>query len=460
MPDELRPQIPVIRRLFEAFRIPVLIHQGMEADDIIATLARRGAERGLDVAICTADKDARQLLDDRIRIYNLRKQQVLDVAGLKADWGITPAQVVDLLSLTGDAVDNIPGVPGIGLKTGAKLLEEFGDLETLLANTDKVSGAKRQQNLREHAEAARLARRLIALREDLPLDLDWEALRVTGYDSKALKALCIECGFHKFLDEIVDEQAPEAPWATDAYRVVDTPEALAAFVAELRGRPKFALDTETTGVDPLVAELVGLSFCWAEGRAHYLPVRGPEGSRVLDPAAALEALRPALTDPETEKVGQNLKFDMLVLRRAGLELAGPVTDTMVLSYLLESGERNHSLDELARRLLDHTMIPISSLIGKGKAQTTMDRVEVARVAAYAGEDADATWRLEAILAPKVRAEGLWDLYAELERPLIAVLADMEAVGIKVDVERLRVLSGEFDGKIKGIEARIYEEAGH
>ena len=460
MPDDLRPQIEVIRRAFEAFRVPVLMYAGYEADDVIATIARRGAERDLDVVICTADKDARQLLDDRTQILNLRKQQFLDVGGLETDWGIRPDQVVDLLTLTGDTVDNVPGVPGIGLKTASDLLQKFGDLETLFARIDEVSGPKRRENLREFKDKAALGRELITLKDDLALDLDWEALKSDGYDAKALKALCIECGFHRFLDEIVDEvKAPETNWATETYAIVDTPERLGAFLTELRDQSKFCFDIETTAIDPLQADPVGYAFCWAEGKAAYLPVRGPEGSQTLDPKATLEALRPFLTDPKIEKVGQNLKYDMLVLRKAGLEVAGPITDTMVLSYLLESGERNHNLDELSRRLLDHAMIPITDLIGKGKNQITIDRVEIPRVAAYAGEDADAAWRLEAILAPRVRDEGLGDLYADLERPLINVLAGMEFAGIKIDVDRLGRLSTEFADRIATIEAAVYQLAG-
>jgi len=459
MPDDLRAQIPVIKRAFEAFRIPILAQSGMEADDIIATLARRAAERGLDVTICTADKDARQLLDDHIRILNLRDGKFIDAAALLADWGIAPGQVVDYLSLTGDTVDNVPGVPGIGPVSATGLLKEFGSLDNLLGNIDKVKGAKKQQNLREHAGTARRARELVKLREDLPLELDWEALKVEGYDAKALIALCNECGFHRFQQEIVDESPPaEGEWTVD-YRTVDTPEAFAAFLDELRRQPRFCFDTETTALDPLRADIVGYAFAWDPGVSYYLPVRGPEGSRLLDPAATLEALRPSLTDPAVEKVGQNLKYDMLALRRAGLEVAGPITDTMVLSYLLESGERNHSLDELARRLLDHTMIPITDLIGRGKGQTTIDTVAVPRVAEYAGEDAVATWRVEAILGPRVREEGLWDLYADLERPLISVLAAMEARGITVDVPRLRQLSTEFAERLEAIKADIYKEAG-
>ncbi len=461
MPEDLVPQIPVIKRLVEAFGIPVLMVEGFEADDVIATLAREGVKHGLDVFLCTADKDARQLLDEHTFIYNLRKLQVLDVEGLKADWGVRPDQVVDLLALTGDAVDNVPGVPGIGLKTGAKLLEEFGDLETLLANADKVAGAKKREVLKTHADVARRGRALIALREDVPLTIDWDHFRYDGYDAKALKAICIECGFHRFLDEIVDSDAsPESAWETDRYEIVDTPSKRDRFLEALKKQRKFSFDTETTGVDPLLASLVGFSFSWEKGHAWYLPVRGPMGSQVLDPASTIEALRPILTDPEVEIVGQNLKYDMLVLQRVGVEIAGPVTDTMVLSYLLESGERNHNLDELSRRFLDHTMIPIESLIGKGKNQTTMDLVDVAQVARYAGEDADAAWRLEEILAPRVREEGLWPLYADLERPLIRVLAGMEAVGVKVDVDRLSALSTEFATRLERIKAEIFRHAGH
>ena len=460
MPADLKPQIPVIRRLVESFNIPVLMHAGAEADDVIATLARRATERGLNVVICTADKDARQLLDEHTKILNFRNNKVMDVDALMADWGIRPDQVVDLLTLTGDTADNVPGVPGIGFKTATSLLQEFDTIDNLLANIPKVAGAKRKENLEASRETVALGRKLITLETELPLTLDWEALRSSAPDSKALKALCIECGFHSFLDELGGaEQEPETPWTYD-YTTVDTPEALAAFVENLGAQAKFCFDTETTALDPLKADLVGLSFAWNEGEAYYIPVRGPVWDKKLDEDFVLETLRPALTNPDTEKVGQNVKYDMLVLRRAGIEIGGPVTDTMVLSYLLESGERNHSLDQLSRRLLDHTMIPIVEVIAKGKNEITMDAVEVAKVARYAGEDADATWRIEGILSDRVHNEGLWPLYAEIERPLIRILAEMEALGVKVDVPRLQVLSGEFAVKIADLEDAIYREAGH
>ncbi|WP_422930730.1 DNA polymerase I [Singulisphaera sp. PoT] len=459
MPEELVPQIPVIQRVFEGFRVPVVKHEGMEADDIIATLARRGYERGFEVYICTADKDARQLLNDRIKILNLRTKKILDVPALKTDWGIAPEQVVDLLALTGDTSDNVPGVPGIGLKTGAKLLEEFGDLESLLANVEKVSGAKRKENLREFADTARRAQQLIVLRDNLELELDWESLHLRTPDAKVLKTLCIENGFHGFIAELpAEEDRPQAVWKTD-YKIVDTPERLKDFLGELGQQKRYCLDTETTALDPLRADLVGLSFSWAEGLGYYLPTLGPKGENHLDTKETLEALRPFLTDPAVEKIGQNLKYDMLVLQRAGIEIAGPVTDTMVLSYLLESGERNHNLDQLSHRLLDHTMIPITDLIGRGKSQKTMDQIEIAKVAEYACEDADATWRIEEILTPKVKDEGLWGLYAEVERPLIQVLARMEAEGIKIDLPLLKRLSDDFATRLDSIEREIYDLAG-
>jgi DNA polymerase-1 len=462
MPVDLVPQIPMIRRLFEGFRIPVFLEPEMEADDVIATLARRAEERGLDVYIVTADKDARQLISDHVRLFNLRTKKVIDAAALETEWGIRPDQVVDYLALTGDAVDNVPGIPGIGGGYAGAFLKEFGTLDDLLKNVDRVKGPKKRQSLIEHAGTARLARQLVTLRGDLALALDWDALRAQPPDRDALLALCTECGFHGFRAELSERDKPGADrapgWAAD-YRTIDNPEAFATFVAELLRQPRFCFDTETTSIDPLRADLVGLSFCWKAGQAYYLPLRGPQGSRLLDQELTLAALRPVLADPAVEKVGQNIKYDMLALGRAGVEVAGPLTDTMVLSYLLESGERNHNLDQLSQRLLGHEMIPISALIGKGKNQLGMDQVDVPRVAEYAGEDADATWRIEALLSARVRADGLWDLYSELERPLIRVLARMETAGIAVDVGRLRQLSREFAGQMTSIEAEIYQLAG-
>jgi DNA polymerase-1 len=464
MPEDLVPQIPVIRRVLEGFQIPVLLQPGFEADDVIATLAKRGEARGLDVMICTADKDARQLIDDHIKIVNLRKNLVMDKAELAKEWGIRPDQVVDFLSLTGDSVDNVPGVPGIGPGYASTFLKQFDTLDNLLdqARLGLVKG-KKGESLKTHRETALQARSLVALRDDIPLEIDWEQFKTSPPDIPVLKELCIECGFHRFLSELggSSEETPARPtaeWKAD-YRVVDTPEAFNSFLAELTNQSKFCVDTETTALDPLRARLVGLAFSWNEGVAYYLPVRGPMGARLLDESTTLKALRPILANPAIEKVGQNIKYDMLALGRVGVEIKGPITDTMILSYLLESGERNHSLDQLSQRFLDHTMIPITDLIGKGKNQIRMDLVDVEKVGHYAGEDADATWRIEGILAPKVVEEGLWDLYANLERPLISVLARMETKGIRVDIGKLEQLSRDFGVELSAIETEIYGLAG-
>ncbi len=462
MPDDLRVQVPVILRLFQAFGVPILQHDNCEADDVIGTVARRADARGLDVTIMTADKDARQLLGPHVRILNLRDGKILDETALREAWGIGPEQVVDFLALTGDAVDNVPGVPTIGEGYAKKLLQAFGSLDEALKRVDETAraiGKSRQEKLREHADTARRAQGLVRLRDDLPLDLDWDALRYRGYDLKALQEICFECGFHGFLRELgPSEKEPEAAWERD-YTVVDTPESFRSFMAELRQQRRFCIDTETTDLDPLRASLVGISVSWEAAKAYYLPVRGPIHCPVLDPHEVLETLRPILADPDVEKIGQNIKYDMLSLGGAGVTIEGPITDTMILSYLLESGERNHNLDQLSRRLLGHTMIPISDLIGKGKKQLRMDQVDVARVAEYAGEDADATWRIAEILVPKVEQEGLWKLYEEVERPLISVLASMERAGVQVDCDRLGQLSREFAIRLATLEEEIYKLAG-
>jgi DNA polymerase-1 len=461
MPTDLRLQLPVIKEAFQAFEVPVVEALGSEADDVIATLARLGVEQGLDVTICTSDKDARQLIGPHVRLFNIRKQEAMDEPALLADWGIRPDQIVDLLSLTGDTADNIPGVPGIGVKTAAQLLQQFDSLDNLLANLDKVKGDKKRESLKAHTQTALTARTLVKLQTDLELGTDWGALKLTPPNIPNAVKLCQQCGFHKFQKDLTDaygSATPAVEWRTD-YRTVDTPEALDKFVEELAAQPKFCLDTETTDTNPCRARLVGLSFAWKPELAYYIPVRGPMFDQKLDEHLVLEKLRPILEDPSRTIVGQNIKYDWIILAQAGVTLGGRMVDSMILSYLLESGERNHSLDEISQRLLDHKMIPISNLIGKGKNQKKMDEVEVALVAEYAAEDADATWRITEKLEPIVRDQDLWTLYDNVERPLVEVLARMEKAGVVVDVPRLKQLSDEFAKRLAEIEKEIYLHAG-
>ncbi len=525
MPSDLQLQIPHLHRLLEAMRVPVLSAEGFEADDVLATLALAGGRRGLEVFICTSDKDCRQLIDDRIRLYSLRKHQAFGREELQADWGIKPEQVVDLQSLVGDSVDNVPGVPGIGVKTAAKLLQDFGTLENILANIDRISGTKRQENLRNSGAIVQRARELVRLKSDVPIALDWDAWRLSDVDAPGLRHLFQEWGFHSLARQFSGSDEDSAPMqgelfpfganvesASDrsspavarasgseanlpavarasgsepnlregaVYHLVDAEDQFESFYRQLREQKRFSFDLETTSLNPLQAEIVGLAFCWRAGEAWYVALRGPLGCAVLDPSAALERLRPILENAEVAKVNQNIKYDLLVLRGRGIEARGVAGDPMVADYLLHSGERSHALDDLALRYLNHRVIPITDLIGKKSRKTpqrSMDQVPTDHVAVYAGEDADVAWRLcemlESQLAsgecqpPVLDQQGvdaprspLRKLYDEVEIPLIEVLVEMEYNGIGLDLPLLRRMGFEMGQQLETIEKDIYDLAG-
>ena len=470
MPEDLVPQIGSIRRLIDALGVPALGCESFEADDVLATVARITDELGGRCLLVTGDKDCRQLISDRVGVYNIRKDQVFDRQALVEDWGIAPEQVVDFQALVGDAVDNVPGVPLIGPKIARQLLLQYGTLDEVLNHAEEVSGKKRRQNLIDGREQALLSRDLVRLDQHVPVAVDWSGGRVGGIDRDRALELFGEFGFRSLgqkIDALEGEPATNEPQVEPEYRLVDTPEALGAFLVELGKQKCISFDTETrntsdqwsTKVWPRWSEIVGFSFAWECDAAWYLPVRGPAGEPCLDPDQTLEALRPVLEDPAIEKVGQNLKYDMIVLRSAGVILSGVAFDTMVASYLLEAGERNHNLDDLALRYLDHKTIKISDLIGKGKNQKRMDEVPVRQVADYAGEDALLPLRLRPVLSQKLREAGLEKLWTDLERPLIDVLVELEYNGIKIDCDRLAQLSRRHAERIDELEGEIYDEAG-
>ena len=462
MPDDLIPQIASIRRLIDGLGIPALGCESFEADDVMATLARIVAERSGRCCLVTSDKDCRQLITDRVWLYNIRKDQLFDRDALKAEWGITPEQVVDFQALVGDSVDNVPGVPLIGPKLAQQLLEAYGTLEKVFEHAGEVPGAKRRQNLIEGHEQALLSRELVRLDRHVPITIDWGAGRTGGVDRSRVVELFHQFGFRSLaqkVDLLEGKPAAKKPQINAEYRLVDTPEALEALVDQLRRQKCISLDTETTSVWPRWAELVGLSFAWKEDEAWYLPVRAPAGERCLDSGRTLDALRPVLEDPAIEKVGQNLKYDMIVLRSAGVKLAGVAFDTMVASYLLDAGQRNHNLDDLAQRYLDHTTIKISELIGTGKKQKRMDEVPVRQVADYAGEDALLPLRLRPILSGKLAEASLERLSTDVELPLIDVLVELEYNGIKIDVDRLAELSVRHAARMETLQREIYDLAG-
>ncbi len=459
MPDDLRPQIPAIQRMLDVLAIPVLASPGFEADDVLATVARLVDERGGECFVVSGDKDCRQLITERVKIINIRKSQVLDAAALAEDWGVRPEQVVDYQARVGDPVDHVPGVPLIGPKLARELLQKFGTLDNLLEHVDEVAGQKRKENLTTHREQALLSRRLVRLDSDTPVAIDWARGRPRQYDPARVADLFAEFGFHA-LTEKMRAQAPKpaAVWKAD-YQTIDTPERLEWLVEQMSRQPSISFDTETTSIAPRWAELVGYSFSWEDGVAYYLPVRGPAGSQLLDHKQTLGTLRSLLENPDVRKIGQNIKYDQIVLRSAGVELRGVAFDTMVASYLLDAGERNHNMDELSARYLNHDTIKISALIGSGKKQRRMDDVAIPQITEYAAEDADVVWRLRPPLSERLKAAGLEELFDTVEVPLIDVLAELEFNGIKVDVARLAELSGQYGDRLATLEQEIYELAG-
>jgi DNA polymerase-1 len=491
MPDDLQPQIPMIRQFLDAMRVPILGQVGFEADDIIATVAKAAAGRDLDVFICTTDKDCRQLISDRVRMFNLRKKEVLDREALWKDWEVTPEQVIDLQAMVGDSVDNIPGVPGIGLKTAAKLLQEHGTLDNILANIDRIPGAKRQEMLRASVEKVQLSKTLVRLDTDVPMELDWEGWRVRSPNVPLLIKQFQEWGFHRFATMVRTEfkDIKPEPAATvararqrelfgdlpdgevaplgdkkfklhpDQYHLVDTPEAFEKFVKELSDQRRIAVDLETTSMASRRAEIVGLAFAWKEGQGWYLPVRGPAEDKKLDLDKTLARLKPILEDSRSSKINQNIKYDQIVFRQNGIALRGIAGDSMVADYLLHAGERSHNLDELATRYFNHQTIPISDLIGKGSQQRVMDQVSTAQVAEYSGEDADMAWRLCGLLESQLKEQKLEELYRDVEVPLIEVLAELEFNGVRLDVPFLSRLSQEMAEQLSRIEGEIYSLAG-
>jgi DNA polymerase I len=512
MPDDLQLQMPLIQQLLLAMRIPLLSVPSFEADDVIATVAKQAAEKGLDVYICSSDKDCRQLLSDRIKVYNLRKRHVFDRETLREDWGITPEQVIDFQTLMGDAVDNVPGVPGIGEKTASKLLNEYGSLDQLLASVSeesngqatipavatgkpkkaKATAAKKgsltprlRANLQASLDKVQMSRQLVRLATNVPVTADWESWRLQNWDGEWLLTLFREWGFRGFaeqvraqmpvkpqhrdlLSDLTDEvekretaasPVKKASWPA-SYHLIDTPKSFEGFYQKLLQQKRIAVDLETTSLEPHSAIVVGLAFCWQAGEAYYLAVGGPKGEKHLDAGMVLQRLRPLLEDRKLAKINQNIKYDLQVLRQQGVQVQGVAGDSMLADYLLHAGERSHNMETLALKHLQHQVIPITDLIGKkGKNQKNMDEVSPARIAEYSGEDADVAWRLCELLEPQLDKEHLKKLYDEVEVPLITVLADMEFTGIRLDVAFLKRLSEDMTRQLEGIEKDIYRLAG-
>ena len=486
MPEDLRPQIPLTRDATIAFNIACEELEGFEADDIIATLAVQARAAGGRCTIISSDKDLMQLVGDGVEMLDAMKNKTIDRDGVFEKFGVFPDRVVDVQALAGDSVDNVPGAPGIGIKTAALLINEFGDLDALLERASEIKQPKRRQTLIDHADQIRLSRKLVLLDENVTLGFTLDDLEVREPDADKLLTFLAEMEFRTLSRRVADALGQEAPVipepqieeaATESvpfdaaqYELVGDSAALQTWLDRIYERGYVAVDTETTGLDEMVADLVGVSLAVEPGQACYIPLihkanRGDdlfgsddlaEGQMPLD--EALKMLKPMLEDPSILKIGQNMKYDAKIFAQIGVTLA-PFDDTMLMSYAMHAGLHNHGMDTLSERYLGHNPIPIKPLLGSGKSAITFDKVPMADAVPYAAEDADITLRLWQVFKPQLHRAEVTKVYETMERPLVPVLAAMERSGIKVDRDTLSRMSNAFAQKMAGLEDEIYELAG-
>ena len=492
-PEDLRPQFPLTRDATRAFNLPALELEGFEADDIIATLAREAREAGGRVTILSSDKDLMQLIGGGVEMLDPMKNRRIGPEEVVEKFGVGPERVIDVQALSGDSVDNIPGAPGIGAKTAAQLIAEFGDLETLLDRAAEIPQPKRRAAIMDNIEQIRLSRRLVTLEDRVPLPFGLDELEVRPPHAEALLEFLARMEFRTLSRRVADKMGVEAPaipepvldpaaqtapegsapaalpFDTAAYVTIRDAETLRAWIAEAEAQGFVAIDTETTSLDEMRAELVGVSLGLAPGRAAYVPlghvtgggdlfgaaVRAPDQ---IDRDAALAILRPMLEDPAVLKIGQNMKYDWKILARQGIRVA-PIDDTMLMSYALHAGLHGHGMDALSESYLNHIPIPIKPLLGAGKAAITFDRVPIADAAPYAAEDADITLRLWQAFAPRLHRAQVTTVYQTLERPLVPVLAEMEMAGVLVDRGALSRMSGVLAQRMAALEDEIQTLAG-
>ena len=457
MPDDLVSQLPWIHKVTEAFNIPIFEQQGYEADDLIGTLARLAEENGFQVVMVTGDKDFMQLVTDHCTIWDPMKDKVIDPAFVQESFALAPSQMIDVMGLSGDTADNIPGVPGVGQKTAVKLIQTFGSMDGVYEGIDTITAKKQREKLIDNKEQALLSRELVTIDRHAPIEFDANQLKTQGPDDKALSSLFAELEFR----QLQQEYAQKDRSVERDYQAIMDEKGLEALVEQLKKASRFALDTETTSQDPMRARLVGLSFCLTPGKAWYIPVAhnylgAPDQ---LDLKTVLERLQPILTDPKIEKIGQNIKYDWMVLRRHGADLEGVTFDTMIASYLISPGKRAHGLDQIALDYLGHKNIKYEEVAGKGKNAVTFDQVMVEKAVPYACEDADMTLSAHAVFLPQLEADGLGDLMKDVEMPLLPVLLEMEMTGVCVDQDKLHELSKSFAGQLSLLEKEIHSLAG-
>lgn len=472
MPEDLPPQIDRILEIVKAMDIPILQADGYEADDIMATAAQRFASPELRVVLVSRDKDLDQLVNDNVVLFDPMKDQIITAEDIQQSKGYPPGKAVEIQTLMGDSIDNIPGIPGVGPKKAADLIAKYGSAEEVVHHADELT-PKLRENVLAGADGLELSRKLVTLDSNVPMALDLSAMKFSGICGDPVREIFTELDFKRLLRQL-DEMAgggepPAADLATAEaelttadqfnYKCVDTPEKLTKLATELKGVTRLAVDTETTGIEPMWAELVGISLAWRPGEGVYLPVKGPLGATVLDIELVRKAIGGVLADPAVEKIGQNLKYDLIMLENAGITLAGKFFDTMIAAHVLDSSRRSFKLDSLAAELLSHRCIPIEEVIGSGRNQTTMDTVPVDTVTPYAAEDADVTLRLADVLAKQLAEQGLENLFEKLEMPLMPVLAEMERIGITVVPAKLKDMQLELSKQADVLRDKILALAG-
>ena len=462
MPQELRDQIEPVHALVHALGFPVIEVAGVEADDVIGTLAERAREAGLKVLVSTSDKDMTQLVDDHVTMVNTMDDTILDAAGVKAKFGVPPESIVDYLALIGDVSDNVPGVPKVGPRTASKWLAEYRTLDNLVAHADEIKG-KVGENLRASLDQLPLSKTLVTIRRDVALDSGPLELVLRDPDEEALKTLYGELEFNTWLSELLGAHGAAQTEASDAdYETVLDEAALDGWIERLGAAPEIAFDTETTSLDYMQAELVGVSFCVEPGCAAYVPFGHdyPGAPTQLARELVLERLRPIIESARPAKIGQNLKYDMSVLARAGITLAGAAFDTMLESYVLDSTATRHDMDSLALKYLGHRTIHYEDIAGKGAKQLAFNAVPIEDAGPYAAEDADITLRLHRVLRPRLEEHAsLARLCDTVEMPLVPVLSRVERNGVRIDAGRLRAQSAELAERMREIEKDAHACAG-
>ena len=487
-PEDLIPQFALVREATEAMNVPAVQMENYEADDLIATYANEAAEKGMDVTIVSSDKDLMQLVNDRITLWDGMKDKSIGADEVVEKFGVGPDKVVEVQALAGDSTDNVPGVQGIGIKTAAELINQYGDLETLLARAEEIKQPKRREKLIEQADMARISKQLVTLKADVPIELTLNDFRKRQPDPEKLIAFLKEQEFKTLVSSIsakhgIAADAPEVleeeKQAQDTdYTLVQKIDDLKPWIEAAAKAGIVAVDTETDALSSMQAGLVGVSISVTPGKACYVPLAhvgsGDQGAFDLgdgDTKAdadapeqipmqqALDLLKPMLEDPGILKVGQNIKYDMQVLARYGISVA-PVDDTMLLSYVLEGGLHGHGMDELALRFLEVETIKFKDVAGSGKNAVSFDKVPLDKAGPYAAEDADITLRLHRLMKPRLAREHMTTVYERLERPLIYVLEEMERTGIKVDAQKLKDFSADFEKRMAELEAHAHEQAGH